>query len=384
MRGRLAAVLAAASLVLVGAAVPAYADPGLGGAKARAALLRRQVDALELKAAVAVEDYNEVSEELAQLAFARLQAQKEVDRATQAQHVDRDALETRIRALYMSGGTMSLYASVLDAPDLHDAFGRLANVSAVLREDGLTVDSAAAAVAQAQEAADKLREITIAQAAVEKKVAAAADRVRTTLAKQRALLAAADAEVVRLAEEARIAAEARAAAAFAARVAAAEAARAAQAGAAGAAGAVGDSRTHVSGAALAALRNDSTTPPNAVVAKAIAAAKTRLGSPYVWGATGPETFDCSGLTGWAYRQAGLNLPRTSRQQWFAGSHPSVADLLPGDLLFWGPNRSNPQSIHHVAMYIGGGMMIAAPRSGTVVRIQPVYQGDFFGVTRVAP
>ena len=377
MRGRLAAVIAAASLVLVGGAVPAYADPGLGTAKARAALLRRQVDALELKAAVAIEDYNEVSEELARLAYARLEAQKAVDSATQARHVDRDALETRIRAIYMSGGTMSLYASVLEAPDLHDAFGRLANVSAVLREDGLTVDSADVTVAKAQEAADKLREITVQQAAVEKKVATAAERVRTALAKQKSLLAAADAEVVRLAEEARIAAEARAAAAFAARVAAAEAR------AAGAGGAA-DSRTHVSGAALAALRDDSTTPPNAVVAKAIAAAKTRLGSPYVWGATGPETFDCSGLTGWAYRQAGLNLPRTSRQQWFAGSHPSVADLLPGDLLFWGPNRSNPQSIHHVAMYIGGGMMIAAPRTGTVVRIQPVYQGDFFGVTRVAP
>ena len=370
LRTRAVAVLAAAALLVVGAAVPASAEPPLAEAKRRATALRKAVDALELKAAAAIEDYNEVNDELSKAVAARMDAQAAVDRAQRSAQADSDALATRVRALYMTGGTMTLYASVMDAGSLHDAFGRLANVNAVLRRDGLTVASSDDALAAAEAAAARLREIAIKQTRLERRVAAAAKKVERALNQQRALLAAADADVVRLAEEARIAAEQAAQRAFQARMAAARGAS--------------DSRTHVSGAAIDALKGDDTTPPNTTVARAIAAAKTRLGSPYVWGATGPNTFDCSGLTGWAYRQAGLNLPRTSRQQWFAGSHPDIGDLLPGDLLFWGPDRSNPQSIHHVAMYIGGGMMIAAPRTGTVVRIQPVYQGDFFGVTRVAP
>ena len=254
----------------------------------------------------------------------------------------------------------------MDAPDLHDAFGRLANVNAVLRRDGLTVDSADHAVDQAEAAAARLKAVALKQTQLERKVAQAAHQVQTSLAKQRKLLAQATDEVRRLAEQARIEAERRAQAEFEAAWSEAS-----------------DGRTYVTGETIATLRDDPTTPPNETVARAIAAAKTKLGRPYTWGATGPDTFDCSGLTGWAYRQAGVNLPRTSRQQWFAGPHPSIGEMLPGDLLFWGTDLTNPQSIHHVALYIGGGMMIAAPRTGTVVRIQPVYGGDFFGVTRVA-
>lgn len=363
---RAAAVIAAAALLVAGNAAPASADNDLRAARRKAAELRKSVDRLELQAAIAIEDYNEASDELADAVAARLEAQQAVDAARDVSDADSAALAQRVRALYMTGGTMTLYASVMEAPTLHDAFGRLANVNAVLRRDGLTVSSSDAALEQAESAATRLRDIARRQARLERRVANAAQRVQGLLADQKALLAAATDEVRRLAEQARLDAERAAERAFAM------------------AASTADGRTYLPGEALAALREDTTTPPNDTVARAIAAAKTRLGKPYVWGATGPETFDCSGLTGWAYRQGGLNLPRTSRQQWFAGSHPSVADLLPGDLLFWGPDRSNPQSIHHVAMYVGAGMMIAAPRTGTVVRIQPVYQGDFFGVTRVAP
>jgi cell wall-associated NlpC family hydrolase len=375
VRTRAVAVLAAAALVVVGGAVPAHADPGLGTARARAAALRKTVDALELKAAAAIEDYNAATDELATAVAERFEAEAAVDRAREASDADSEALATRVRALYMTGGTMTLYASVMEAPTLHDAFGRIANVNAVLRRDGLEADSSSQVLADAKSAADRLREIALRQVRLERRVAAAAQRVTTALETQKKLLAQATDEVRRLAEEARIAAELRAQRAFEAALAAARRAEGAT---------VTDGRTHVDGTAIDALKGDGVTPPNATVARAIAAARTKLGSPYVWGAVGPSTFDCSGLTGWAYRQAGVNLPRTSRQQWFAGTHPPLAELLPGDLLFWGPNRANPQSIHHVAMYVGGGMMVAAPRTGTVVRIQPVYLGDFFGVTRVAP
>jgi cell wall-associated NlpC family hydrolase len=98
-------------------------------------------------------------------------------------------------------------------------------------------------------------------------------------------------------------------------------------------------------------------------AVAVAAAKTRLGLPYVWAAAGPDSFDCSGLTLWAWAHAGVSLPHFSGAQYASTTHISIADLQPGDLVF----ESDPGA--HVAMYIGGGQIIASPHTGTVVQIQ---------------
>jgi cell wall-associated NlpC family hydrolase len=121
--------------------------------------------------------------------------------------------------------------------------------------------------------------------------------------------------------------------------------------------------------------------PNNVAAEAIAAARSRLGVPYVWGATGPNSFDCSGLTQWSYAHAGIALPRTAAEQWNAGPHPSLNNLEPGDLLFFALNTSDPATIHHVTMYLGQGMMLAAPHTGENVQIQPVYMDGFIGAVR---
>jgi cell wall-associated NlpC family hydrolase len=382
-------VLLVTALAFAGAVVPgsaAHASPGLDEARRKARELRKNVERLELATAMAIEDYNEAYDELSRAIAARLEAQAAVDRARDTADAGADVLASRVRSMYMTGGSMSLYASVLGATDLHDAFGRLANVNSIVRQDSAVKATADEAHAKAQAAAVQLRDVALKQTRLERQVAAASQRVERSLAEQRTLLAKADATVRQMAEEERRAAEAaaeRAArAAFEAARVAAEAARAAAERAAGqAVTRTSDGRVTVGGPVLGTLAGSDTTPPNAIVARAIAAARTQLGKPYQWGAVGPDTFDCSGLTGWAYRQAGLSLPRTSRQQWFAGTHPAFAEMRPGDLLFWGSDRSNPQSIHHVAMYIGDGQMISAPRTGTVVRIQPVYVGDFFGVTR---
>ncbi|HEU5155503.1 MAG TPA: NlpC/P60 family protein [Streptosporangiaceae bacterium] len=111
--------------------------------------------------------------------------------------------------------------------------------------------------------------------------------------------------------------------------------------------------------------------------QALRAALTQLGDPYVWGAAGPNAFDCSGLTMWAYKQVGINLPHFTGSQWNAGTHVSRSELLPGDLVFFYPDK------HHMGMYLGGGKMVHAPRSGDVVRIAPIDGRPFAGAVRVA-
>ena len=106
-------------------------------------------------------------------------------------------------------------------------------------------------------------------------------------------------------------------------------------------------------------------PASGRASAAIAAARAKLGSPYVWAAAGPSTFDCSGLTMYAWAAAGVSLPHSSRMQANAGRSVSVSALQPGDLVFYG------SPIHHVALYVGGGQVIHAPQSGDVVRYAPV-------------
>jgi cell wall-associated NlpC family hydrolase len=113
-------------------------------------------------------------------------------------------------------------------------------------------------------------------------------------------------------------------------------------------------------------------------------ALAQLGDPYQWGATGPDTFDCSGLTSSAYRAAGVSIPRVSRAQWGAGPHVQLDRLLPGDLVFFADNPLDPATIHHVGMYIGNGLMVHAPHTGDVVRVASVWREGYVGATRIVP
>jgi cell wall-associated NlpC family hydrolase len=117
-------------------------------------------------------------------------------------------------------------------------------------------------------------------------------------------------------------------------------------------------------------------PVGSGAAGALAAAESRLGDPYVWGAAGPNAFDCSGLVMWAYAQVGISLPHFSGAQYADTTHIPMSDLQPGDLVFF----ADPGQ--HVAMYVGGGNIIEAPYTGAVVHIVPMYSG-FVLASRVA-
>ncbi|MFI7100478.1 NlpC/P60 family protein [Streptomyces sp. NPDC050161] len=105
--------------------------------------------------------------------------------------------------------------------------------------------------------------------------------------------------------------------------------------------------------------------PSGRAAAAVRAAVGALGAPYVWGATGPSSFDCSGLTQWAYGRAGVSIPRTSQAQRGAGRRVPLGQARPGDLIIYRSDAS------HVALYVGGGQVVHAPHPGAPVRYESV-------------
>ncbi|GAA4845564.1 C40 family peptidase [Kitasatospora terrestris] len=120
-----------------------------------------------------------------------------------------------------------------------------------------------------------------------------------------------------------------------------------------------------------------TLPPSSDrAAVALAAAISKIGSPYVYGSTGPRAFDCSGLMYWSWRQAGVTLPRTSQAQASAGRRISLAEARPGDLVIF------YRDMHHVGMYAGGGVVVHAPYPGARVRYESVNAMPVTGVVRV--
>ncbi|MEV3933958.1 MULTISPECIES: C40 family peptidase [unclassified Streptomyces] len=111
--------------------------------------------------------------------------------------------------------------------------------------------------------------------------------------------------------------------------------------------------------------------------KVLAFARAQIGKPYVWGATGPSSYDCSGLTQAAWKAAGVDLPRTTWDQVEVGTRVATADLKPGDLVFF------YDDISHVGIYKGDGMMIHAPKPGANVREESIYYMPIYGSVRPA-
>jgi cell wall-associated NlpC family hydrolase len=325
-------------------------------AHAKARALRLAVDRLRLQAEQATEAYDEAYDELGKVVTAHLSAQQTLDDAVSTADQRSATAGRRVRALYMSGGAPALYATVLQGRDIADVLSRLQSVRRVVDVDRAATHAATRDVVDRTKAEHDLAELAARRTTLQAAVADRADRVKALLAETDGLLAQANARVRVLAEEQRRAAEA-----ADARRAAAELARAQ--------------------AQFALLSSGPPLPPGEAAGAAISAASTHLGKPYLWGATGPGSFDCSGLTLTAYRAAGINLPRTSREQWYAGTHVDLGALQPGDLLFWATNLADPATIHHVALYIGNGQMIAAPHAGANVRVQPVYLDGYIGAVR---
>lgn len=348
----LAGVAAAATAIALAVspwAGAAGTTGSLSTAQAEAAALANQIQSLGQQIDALDQQY--------EAALAKKAAVDQKIAATQAQishskdviSKDRSALHDAVIEAYVTGGSSaaasalfagsqtsamdsSVYTQVV-AGDLHTSLADLHTAVAQLDTERQTLNAenaqAAQDVADAHAAVTKAQTLETQQQA---KLAQVKGHIAVLVAQQQAAQRAAQAAAAR---QAALAAQARAAAA----------------------------------------RASIPPPPSdgSAGAAAVRAAETQLGVPYIWGAESPgQGFDCSGLTAWAWGQAGVALPHYSGAQMADSAPVPISDLQPGDLLFYGPGGSA-----HVAMYVGGGEMIEATFPGTVVRIDPVRFGYGF-------
>jgi cell wall-associated NlpC family hydrolase len=341
------------STVVVGlSASPASAD----SIQAQITAAQKQLDALDAQAEAATERYNAARIKLAAAQRTATAAQHSLDAAQAKLATTRRAISAFAIAAYTGDpldSTMSISTS-----DPQEFLDKLATLQAVTnsQQQALAAVSAAQhdeAVAQSQATAALTN-----QQASTKSMQDDRDQVVQAAAKEQQILQglqAKEAELIRAAKAraARIAAQ-QAAAALAARQAAAR-------------------------AAVSQLSSQGTSSPvvsgSGGARTAVQWAYRELGKPYVWGAAGPDSFDCSGLTQYVWAKAGVYLDHYTGSQWNQGRHVSQSQLQPGDLVFFGSD------LHHVGIYIGNGNMIEAPHSGANVRIAPYNRSDYAGAVR---
>ncbi len=390
-----AAAVVLSTMLTTGA--PANAQTDLQKAQAAANVLRDKVDLLESESEAAAEDYGAVNDELSSLVTQLIIAEQNVDITHQDVRAAVGRTDDAARQMYMTGGPSAIYASILEGHDISDVLDRIASVDSVVRGDIVATGDARSQAAQATAVRSGLALLTARRRVLEDQAAAIAARAADLHAEAVAALADADATVRQLVDTERALAQARADAL----------ATAAYSGTLP--WATNPVPADSYSAVDRAIAEASADPATPWALGAITDARRWLGTPYSAGGggkNGPSTgwcsslapddgrlsdgscaatstvgFDCSSLMVRIFSVAGRDLPRTSRQQWKIGVHVALSDLRPGDLLFWANNLSNPGSIHHVALYIGHGLMIHSPHTGDHVRVASVYMSGLIGAVR---
>ncbi|MFJ9831222.1 NlpC/P60 family protein [Streptomyces sp. NPDC101169] len=309
---------AAAAVVLSANAANAAPSEKLGKDEVKA-----KVDKLYEQAEQATEKYNGAKEKQQKLQKEISTIQDNVARGQEELNKLRDGLGSLATAQYRSGGidpSVQLFLSA-DPDDYLDKASTLDQLSAQQVEAlGKIQDKQRELAQQRAEATEKLKDLASTRTElgnkkqeVQGKLAEAQKLLNTLTAKEKAALAAEQ------------------------------------------------QRADRSSSSRVDLGNDSSASGRA--AAAFSAAQSKIGSPYVYGATGPSSYDCSGLTSWAYAQAGVSIPRTSEAQANIGTRLTRSQLQVGDLVFFF------NDLHHVGLYAGNGQVLHAPRTGTVVRYE---------------
>jgi cell wall-associated NlpC family hydrolase len=394
---RVVALLALAPTLGITATVistsgPASADQ-IATEKAQAADITAKIQATQGQIQTLSNQVEAANYRLSQLNDQIVANQREVAKDQSEVTKDKSQLRGQAIADYTSNGTSStvtqMFSSNVNSSGIRSEYTAIASGNVTD-----TIDHLHTAQTQLQATQSALKSQQAQATATRDGLTQAENQADALVQQDQSTLASVNANIQALVKQqeqaAAAAAAASARAAFNAKLAAAQKAQSqAQAAAASASASSAASSSSGSGSGSSSSGSGSGTTVNPVAANpppvpagaagAIQAAESQIGVEYVWGGETPGVgFDCSGLVQWSWAQAGVSLPRTSGSQYAATTHVPLADIQPGDLLFYGPGGSD-----HVAMYIGGGEMIEAPETGYTVHITGVRTGyGFVGVGRV--
>ena len=355
--GLIVAVALVASVVTPFVNGTAFAST-LDQKRAEARQIAAQIDANDTKIELLSEQYNGTILKIASLSHRIVNARADL-RAAQ-KHADglKSQVRQRAAALYMGARSGSLFPE-LDARNAQEVATRSSYTAAAAARDSTLLSELRSASAQLDGRQKDLQKAIDRTQAERDQLAATREQYNNLNTQQHQLLTKVNGEIGTLVKQAQ---EAAAAAARAAAEAAMQrriaAARQSQ---------------HSSSGGYTAPVN--LPPPSGNAAIAVQAAEAQLNKPYQFAAAGPGTFDCSGLTMYAWAKAGVYMPHFAATQYTIFPHVPINDLKPGDLVFYG------SPIHHVGMFVGNGTMIEAPHTGDFVKYSTIYRPDFAGASR---
>ncbi len=357
---------------------PASADQ-IADAKAQAAAITAKIQATQAQIASLTGQVTAADFRLNQLNSQIVASQKQITKDQSRVNKDEGHLRTQAIADYTDSGTTNqvtqMFSSNVNTSGIRSEYSSIATGNVTT-----TVDNLHTAQSHLQATENALRQQQTQATDTRNSLQGSENQASNLEAQDQSTLDSVNGHIQQLVQqqqaEQAAAAKAAATAAFNARVAAAQAAQAAAqvAQVASPSGSTGGSV----GGSVGSVPTAPAPPLAAGAAGAVQAAESQIGVPYVWGGNTPAGFDCSGLVQWSYAQVGISLPHFSGAQFDDTTHIPLADIEPGDLLFYGPGGDE-----HVAMYVGGGSMIEAPYTGASVWITGVRTGsDFAGVGRV--
>ncbi|MFH8495224.1 C40 family peptidase [Streptomyces coeruleorubidus] len=367
MSGRLVRLVcvAATAATTVLAPVPATAAPEPGPVRdpasaqdaASVAGLLTDLQQLYLKAEEATEAYNATEEKLKEQRAETDRLDRALVRTRLSLHDSRGAAGRLARQQYQSSTDISPYVRLLLARDPQHAIDQGHVIGRLARERAETVGRLTGSERKARELARKARQALDQQLALIERRKKERDEVRERLHDVEELLASLSRDqLTALATFEQNGIE-KAQKEFMA------------SGALGSSGADGA----VNGSLGSSVRR-----PSAEGGRAVRYAVRQLGKPYEWGAEGPKSYDCSGLTSQAWAEAGTPVPRTSQEQWERLERVPLTELRPGDLVVYFPKAT------HVALYLGDGMVVQAPRPGAKVKVSPIAANPVLGAVRPDP
>lgn len=384
IRNLLAAVLGLSVLLVLVAATGASADPSVEDKRAQAQAILAEVQQLDEEVGAAAERWNGATLELQTLRAELSETRRDLGRAQAQYRVSQAIVAKRLRDLYVNGAPQSALEVLLGARTLDEVIAGLEATERIATQDARITRQTKSLRERVAKREDQVSRAAADQEVMVEHLATEKRAIEAALAERQTLLSAVREEVARLEEaERRRQAELR----RQARVELERQQRAAEAAAAAAREAsqlpVATKASPNEGSSESESAVQDFVPPAADAGRAaqvVAIAMQYLGIPYVWAAADPAVgFDCSGLTKYVFAQVGVSLPHYAAAQYQLGYEVSKEELQPGDLVFF-------RGLGHMGMYIGGGNMIHAPRTGDVVKISPLsdsyYVENWVGARRV--